>query len=337
MKDCNKDITNYHQDEVKLKSGQRNNLKSRRDANRNRLDKGLIKNEDPVPAENVRQGSDAHGTTIQEPDNGYDIDDGAVFIKDDLKGKQGGDKTPQDAKRMVRDAVDDGAFKTPPEIKTNCVRVHYDDGPHVDIPVYRKTVDENDSEFYELAGSVWRESDPKGVNSWFQNSLNARCESGKPQMRSLIQLFKSYCKCRPSYSLPSGFILSVLTDERYSGFNDRFDRAFRDLMISVRNRLNLDLSVQHPVVNEKLAEVDDPACRKFRDLLSTSIAELEALDRSNCKRSQALKIWKKIFNNTTYFDVAISDAETEEKKSAAACVAATSVMVKPYGSNNICD
>ncbi len=337
MKDCNKDIIDYHQDEVKLKSTQRNSLKNRRDVNRSRLKKGLIKNEDPVPDDNVRQGSDAHGTTIQEPCNGYDIDDGVVFLKEDLIGKQGGDKTPMDAKKMVRNAVDDGSFKTPPEIKTNCIRVHYDDGPHVDIPVYRKQVTANGSELHELASSVWRESDPKGVNDWFQDCLNARCESGKPQMRSLIRLFKAYCKCRPSYSLPSGFILSVLADERYSVFNDRLDKAFRDLMISFRERLNFDLSVQHPVVNEKLAETNDPACKKFRELLSTSIVDLAELDRKNCKRSQALKVWKKIFNGTTYFDDSISDAEAEEKKSAAACVAATPVMVKPYGSNNLCD
>lgn len=333
MKDCNKDIMNYHQDEVNLKKGQRSDLKNRRNANRNRLEKGLIKNEDPVPDENVRQGSDAHGTTIQEPDNGYDIDDGAVFLKGDLKGKQGGDKTPQDAKKMVREALDDGSFKTPPEIKTNCVRVHYNDGPHVDIPVYRKTIDESGSEHYELAGSVWRESDPKGVNEWFKNCLDARCESGKNQMRALIKLLKSYCKCRSSYNLPSGFILSVLTDERYSGFESRLDKALRDLMTSIRDRLNFNLSVQHPVVNERLAESDDPACRNFRDLLSKSIADLKELDRKNCKRSQALKTWKKVFNGTTYFDEAISEAEAEEKKSAAACVAGTAVMVKPYGSH----
>jgi len=317
MKDCNKDITNYYIDEVRLKKSQRSNLKNRRDANRKRLETGLKKNEDPTPDEFVRQGSDAHGT----------------ILIDDLKGKQGGDKTPQDAKKMVRDAVDDGSFKTAPEIKTNCVRVHYDDGPHVDIPVYRKTTDENNHEIFEIASSAWKESSLKGVNNWFQNCLNTRCDEGKSQMRTLVKLFKSYCKCRPSYSLPSGFILSVLTDEKYEGHNSRLDKIFREMMIEIRNRLNISFCVQHPVVNENLAEIDEPKCRNLRDLLSTSITDLESLDRSNCKRSQALKIWKKVFNNTNYFDDEIQSAEEEEKKRASACIAAAPVaMVKPYGS-----
>jgi hypothetical protein len=37
---------------------------------------------------------------------------------------------------MVRDAVDDDKFKKPPEVRPNCVRVFYEAGYHVDLPVY---------------------------------------------------------------------------------------------------------------------------------------------------------------------------------------------------------
>ncbi|MCB1092958.1 MAG: hypothetical protein KDL87_15580, partial [Verrucomicrobiae bacterium] len=135
MKDCNKDVSNYHRDRVILNSGQRKQLRERRNANRDRVKKGLAKNDDPLPEEFIIQGSYAAKTTIQEPANAYDIDDGAAFDKEGLRGRQGGHKTALDAKKMVRDAVDNGAFKTPPQVKTNCVRVQYDDGTHVDIPV----------------------------------------------------------------------------------------------------------------------------------------------------------------------------------------------------------
>ena len=231
---------------------------------------------------------------------------------------------------MVRDAVDDGSFKTPPEVKTNCVRVHYDDGSHVDIPVYRKSEDAYGNDLYEIASSEWKKSDPKGVNNWFEECLNERTEDGRSQMRELIRLDKGYCKNRPGYSLPSGFVLSVLVDEKYLDYDERLDRAFRNLITAIKDRLRINLSVDHPVVDERLAEYDDPKCKKLRELFSTSIAQLSVLDLPNCKRSKALKAWKKVFN-TDYFDKSIEKAEEEEKKSAAAVLAAVPIMPKPYG------
>ena len=333
MKDCHKDINDYHDERVKLKLTQRTQLRQRRNANRDRLKIGLAKNKDPLPVEFVIQGSYAAKTTIQEPENAYDIDDGAVFLKEDLKGKQGGDKTALDAKKMVRDALDDGSFKTPPEVKTNCVRVHYNDGSHVDVPVYRRTTKEDGSFFYEIASADWKESDPKGVNGWFEGCLSRRSDEGRVQMRDLIRLFKAYCKHRPSYSLPSGFVLTVLVDEKYWAFDERLDRGYRDLITGIHNRLMVDLAVAHPVVDEKLAESDDPKCRTLRDLLSTSIEHLSVLDRPSCKRSDALKAWKKVFN-TDFFDASIQQAEQDERKAAVAAVASIGVMPKPYCSPN---
>jgi len=225
MKDCNTDITDYHLERVVLNSKQRKRLKKRRDANRDRLKRGLKADDKPQPTEFVIQGSYYAKTTIQEPENAYDVDDGAVFLLEDLKGPNGGDMTPLAAKKMVRDAVHDESFKTPPEVKTNCVRVHYDDGTHVDIPVYRKTSKADGSDFYEIASSTWKESDPKGVNNWFDERISLRGVDGKDQMRVLIRLIKAYCKHRPSYNLPSGFVLTVLVDEKYWNHDKRLDRT----------------------------------------------------------------------------------------------------------------
>ena len=114
MKDCDRDIRDYHRERVALSASQRQELKDRRDSNRNRLRIGLKKNEDPKPKKSVSQGSYAMRTVIQEPDNAYDIDDGVVFTKESLKGPKGGDKSPLDARKMVRDAVHSDSFTTPP-------------------------------------------------------------------------------------------------------------------------------------------------------------------------------------------------------------------------------
>lgn len=332
MKDNNKDIEKYHQDRVILNPDQRKRLRDRRNANRDRLNRGLTANDKPLPKEFVTQGSYAAKTTIQEPDNAYDIDDGAVFDIEDLKGPQGGIMSPRDAKNMVRDAVDDGSFKTPPEVKTNCVRVHYNDGSHVDIPVYRRTTHADGSETFEIASSVWRESNPKGVNRWFNDSLAKRNDEALDQMRVLIRLMKAYCKHRPGYSLPSGFVLTVLIEEKYWVHDSRLDRTFRNLITAIRDRLSTSKRVKHPVVlAENLAEEDDPKCAKLKDLLTTSLEHLAVLDRANCRRSEALKAWKKVFN-PDYFDGEISAAESEEKRAASVAVAAVAVMPKPYAS-----
>ncbi|MEM9284046.1 MAG: cyclic GMP-AMP synthase DncV-like nucleotidyltransferase [Verrucomicrobiota bacterium] len=329
MKDCNRDVTNYHRDRVILNPGQRKQLRERRNANRDRLKKGLKKNGDPSPDEFIIQGSYAAKTTIQEPANAYDIDDGAAFSKDALLGPQGGEKSALDAKKMVRDAVDDGSFKTPPEVKTNCVRVHYNDGTHVDIPVYRKSIGPDGANYYEIASSDWKESNPKGVNDWFSGCLARHSGDGKDQMREVIRLVKGYCKHRPGHSLPSGFALTVLVDEAYGGFETRLDRVFRNVVTAIRDRLRSSLAVKHPVVEEHLADEGDTKCAKLRELLSSSMEQLAKLDRGNCKRSDALKVWKKVFN-TDYFDSAIEDALQEEKNAAAAAVASVTVMPKPF-------
>src|SRR5262249_36820625 len=58
----------------------------------------------------------------------YDIDDGVYFDKGVLVGDRGAEMSALQARQMVRDALDDGSFKTPPEVRTNCVRVYYEAG-----------------------------------------------------------------------------------------------------------------------------------------------------------------------------------------------------------------
>ena len=329
MKDCDKDIRGYHADRVVLTERQRADLRERRDANRRRVEKGLEANGDPVPEEFVIQGSYAMRTTIQEPDNDYDIDDGAVFSEESLEGARGADMSALDARKMVREAADDGSFKRAPEIKPNCVRVFYNDGPHVDVPVYRRLTDSDD---FELAGPDWKASDPKGVNSWFKDCLDRYCDAGRTQYPQVVRLLKSFCKNRPSYALPSGFVLTVLSEECYYGADDRLDRAARDTLVSVRDRLRSDLTVRHPVVDEWLIDSDDDSkTRKLRELLETAAKDLDVLSRPNCTRSMALKAWKKVFH-TDYFDDEIETASNAAKSASSIAVAGFHPSrPKPYG------
>ena len=323
MKDCNKDIRDYHRDRVALTASQRQELKDRRDSNRDRLRSGLQKNENPAPKRSVTQGSFAMRTVTQEPNNAYDIDDGVVFTKESLKGARGGDMSSVDARKMVRDAVHSDSFAKAPEVRTNCVRVYYNDGPHVDIPVYREFTDWFGSSSYELASAEWKKSDPDGVNDWFKNWLNRKKDNGLKHSRELIRLVKSICKNRPSYSLPSGFVLTVLIEECYTLAHERLDLDLRHVIKAVYDRFCNDLHVRHPVVaGEWLIDGDsEHKTRNLRVLLKTAVNDLSVLDLPNCTRSRALKAWKKVLY-TNFFDDRIAEAEDQEKaKSKAAAMA----------------
>ena len=338
MTDCDKDIRAYHDERVRLTEDQKNTLRDRRDANRDRLRRGLKKNGDPAPVKSVIQGSYAMGTVIQEPESAYDIDDGVVFTAKSLLGPKGASKTALDARKMVRNAVDDGSFKTDPEIKTNCVRVYYDDGPHVDIPVYRSTNDWNGDDKCELASVDWKDSDPEGVNRWFREWVKAKRAGGMEHSRELIRLLKSICKNRPSYTtLPSGFVLTVLVQECYQSSDGCLDIELRELIEAIHRRLEDNLTVAHPVVSGEWLIDDDTKHRteKLRELLGMAVKELAALDRPNCTLSETLKAWKKVFCTektvacTDFFDQRIEDAVAEEKRRTSAGVTAPAVVSAP--------
>src|SRR4051812_12604126 len=172
MQDCSADVLGYHDDKVTLPGDEQKNMRERRNANRKRLKKGLEKNKNPQPTLTKSQGSYAMKSMTQHDDNKYDIDDGVYFRKDDLVGPRGGEMTALEARQMVRDAVDDDSFKEPPKVRLNCVRVQYEEGYHVDLPVYRLVTSTNvlgqEEEYAELASADWKRSDARDVTERFR-------------------------------------------------------------------------------------------------------------------------------------------------------------------------
>ncbi len=335
MKDCSAEITGYHNDCVRLNQKAQDKLRDNRDANRKRVKRGQERNGKPVPADSdfVTQGSVAMFTINQHPDNSYDIDDGVIFDRAELKGPQGADMTALEAREMIRSAVDDGSFNTPPKRKNKCVRVFYDAGHNVDIPVYRRY--EADGEIrLDHAATDWRERDPQGVTNWFNDAVKERSpdETNGRQMRRVVRLSKSWAKSRASWTdMPSGFVLSVLVDEAYVGLDGRDDQAFHETLKKIKSRLhNRGLEVDHPVVTgESLTNgPDDSRMRKLRDRLDDALVDLAVLEEPSCKKSAALKAWKGFFK-TDSFDEAIKEAEEGERAAAKALLAGLSITSCP--------
>lgn len=337
MYNCAEDVLAHHDEEVTLLQADRDTMRERRNANRDRLKKGLAAKGKPAPREFKSQGSYAMKTMVQHPEKDYDIDDGVYFDKEVLVGDRGAEMTALQARQMVRDGVDDGSFKTPPEVRKNCVRIYYTAGYHVDMPVYRRVTTKdifgNETYHYELASSSWKRSDARDVTAWFEKENTAQSPDTKNgrQLRRTTRQIKKFAKSRGSWSgqILSGFGITKLVTERFCANADREDRALYDTMKAIRDRLNYDLAVAHPVTpNETITNGDeDPKSRFLRDKLTEAINNLAPLFESDCTREKALKCWDKVFNTDFFIGREKANTASETKSALAAPAVLAAGMV----------
>lgn len=324
MHNCSDDILRYHDDEVTLPKSERDGMRSRRDANRDRLKTGLKKAERQAPREFKSQGSYAMKTMTQHPEKSYDVDDGVYFNACDLMGARGAEMSSLDARQMVRDAVDDRSFKRAPEVRRNCVRVFYDAGYHVDMPTYRRVETEDvlgrKSVHHELASAAWKRSDARDVTEWFENvneKQSPDTENGR-QLRRVTRLVKKFAKSRQSWEdqILSGFGITVLISECYRADAEREDIALYETMLAMKTRLDLDLVLKHPLTPDETITngTDDAKARFLRDKLAEAIESLQPLLEAACERKTALRGWDKVFS-TTFFIGRFKEAEELKEQS----------------------
>ena len=308
MLNCHQDVVAYHDSKVTLPEPERSEMRIRRNTNRDRLRKGLDRDGEPKPSKCESQGSYTHRTMVQQSDKDYDIDDGVYFSTGDLTNASGQSRAAGDVKAMVRKALDESSFNRRPKVRTNCVRVYYTAGYHVDIPVYRDVVDIMGRHVrYELASTDWKESDPAKVTAWFTEAnerLSPDVTNGR-QLRRQVRLLKAFARSRPSWRgrIASGFIITTLiVEECYRPNGDREDCSLYDTIKAIRDRLGWNLRVWHPVVtgNELTKGPDDAQTKFLLEKLDWAVEKLETLHRSNCTRKEALAAWDEVFN-TDFF------------------------------------
>lgn len=334
MYNCHDDVLAFHDQKVTLPQVERDEIRHRRDANRHRLKDGLARDKEPSISEIQTQGSYAHRTMVQDTNKDYDIDDGVYFWRDALVGPKGGDKTAHDVKEMVRKALHDDRFNTPPEVRTNCVRVFYDAGYHVDVPVYRKvktTVAGEEQVHCEIASSNWKTADPVEVTRWFndQNQSKSPDETNGRQLRRQTRLNKAFTRSRESWRprIATGFMITTLiADNCYRSDAAREDAALHQTIVAMRDRLHLSLEIAHPTVAGEMltSGPDDSRSRFLRDKLDWATGVLRVLFNANCTRREALKAWDKVFE-TTFFSERLDEGRTDGNDKAAQTAAAVLV------------
>jgi hypothetical protein len=310
MFDCAKDILAYHDEKVTLPQAERSTMRARRDANRDRLKRGLAKAGKAAPREFVSQGSYGMKTMTQHPESHYDIDDGVYFDWDALAGPRDAPMSALQARQFVRDAVDDGSFARPPEVRNNCVRVYYVAGYHVDMPVYRRvayvdTIGQFQC-YYELASTNWKRSDARDVTAWFEEENNTQSpdQGNGRQLRRIVRQIKKFARSRESWKgqILSGFGITKLVTECFCGNADRGDIALYQTMRGMSERLGWSLVIEHPVTPYETITKDDKDARArfLSDRLNEAIDTLIPLFEADCTRAKALKCWDKVFA-TTFF------------------------------------
>jgi len=314
--DTSTEITGFHNSNVTLLLAERTEMRDRRDTNRSRVKRRLAANEKPAPHDFSSQGSYVDKTMVQYPDKDYDIDDGVYFLEEDLVGKNGGPISAYSARKMIQDALDDGSFKTPPELHENCVRVIYDAGYNVDVPVYQ-LVEVKDifgtvtGTKTELASVDWIESDPKPLAPWFDETnqnLSPDTTNGR-QFRRIVRLIKFYASSRKSWRKRnlSGFGITILASRCFKPSLNRDDQALIWTMQAMLMQLESSLEIQCPVPPyDMVASYDDSKAAYFRDRLSEVSDKLTDVEMAQ-EKNDALKIWSQIFKHS-YFEEQITES-----------------------------
>lgn len=318
MYDYDQQIQEYHRIKVNLPNTIRKKLRDHRKANQDRLiantPEGITVNTQSF----VKQGSYAMKTTIQEKNNAYDIDDGVVFRMDELVNADQSEMTPDQVKQMVKEAVTDGKFSKKPKVMSNCVRVFYAEGHHVDIPAYRRYEDILDDKIQEIASvGEWRQSDPQRINVWFFDlveQLNQEKEGAGGQLRRMIRMLKRFARSRgDGWDMPSGIKLTMLAAESFHEY-DRDDEAFYHLLDSLQTRLASDLVVENlsdtSFAPENLTKTSaDANMVELREKIAEALQHLAVLHDISCTREQAREAWDWVFQSDGFLEAYDKDAK----------------------------
>ncbi|MDP9100427.1 MAG: hypothetical protein M3N48_15760 [Verrucomicrobiota bacterium] len=351
MFDYSERIKSFRTERVRLTAEFREKLLAHRTANRNRLINRLpdfIKGITIGESSFRPQGSFAMRTVIQTRfvDEEYDIDDGIVLWKHQLVDENGVELTANQVRERVRDALKDKRFNRQPKICPNCVRVFYaeedEEKHHVDFPIYRRYYDSNGKKVRELATeNGWVASDPTEVNTWFDAEVEARNQQTAgwgTQLRHLIQLLKRFCRSRSDWDLPNGMKLTMLVAESQPPYDDRIDRAFRELLNKLKHRLVWDKVIRN------LAHPDKPALTRtgndqnvidLQTRLGEALDQLAPLDGDDTDNADSARsVWDWILKSDGFFAEFDAARKEEAKRNvllAKAALVGTGARTSPSG------
>lgn len=179
------------------------------------------------------QGSYSLGTMIRTKEDTCDLDNGVYFFP---KPKE----TATTMQNWVWDAVEN-ATSEKPQHRSKCVRVIYKGDYHIDLPVYYKESETNDSENPHLAikDTGWSKSDPKEFSKWFKDQKDK-----EGQLVKIVRYLKAWCDNRAK-KMPTGLTMSVLASRNIKN-NDRDDICLKDTLKEIKSSLKANWVCKMP-------------------------------------------------------------------------------------------
>lgn len=227
------------------------------------------------------QGSYSMGTMIRTKEDTCDLDNGVYFFP---KPKE----TATTMQNWIWDAVED-ATSEKPQHREKCIRVIYKGDYHIDLPVYYKESDTNDSENPHLAvkDTGWTKSDPKEFKDWFRKKKDT-----KGQLVRTVRYLKAWCDNRAK-KMPNGLTMTVLACNNIR-YNDRDDIALRDTLKEVRSSLKSAWSCVMPTTpNDDLLKNYSGSKDYFFEAIDAFIEDADKAIDEEKNQLKASKLWQK--------------------------------------------
>lgn len=230
------------------------------------------------------QGSYALKTMVKPlGEEDYDLDDGMYL---EHTGNEISTPTPQTVSNWIVNAVE-GHTKRKPTNKENCVRVVYEEGYHIDLPVYRNI--RGKIHLGTLDGNKWVESDAKAFNNWFYERLEKT-----EQMRSCIKYIKAWNESN-SCDL-KGIHITVLVGLNHLEVGQRDDLSLAKTLDEISADLEEKRAIYNPIDKDENL-IGDWTEGKINATIG-SLREFgrrahEALAEEDIRR--ASEIWRDVF------------------------------------------
>lgn len=298
-RNCSADLGAFHKNEVKLPRAKIEDLLKKSRCIRKLLCKGLMANGYPIPYKHTRQGSFMMATMVRSDKEDYDIDDGAYFLADDLKGccKDG----HQQAMQMVKHALNNQSNSFTVEEMRNCIRINFfHELKHIDIPVYKIVKKEGGQCYMHASSMEWKESDVLEVEKWFE-SHRTKYPNKKKQILRITRLLKRFAKAHQKENNPtlSGYCITILVSEVPHIKDNRDDVALYKTMKNIHHRLKKSTTIRSKTSGREVITKRDAgnSAHIFKNHLGNALKKLEPLLNGNCDRKTALECWDNVFND----------------------------------------
>lgn len=293
---------------LSITSTKKTNLMTSRDSLRDKIRKHFKENHPDYKPKFRGQGSYSLGTMIRTKEDTCDLDNGVYFFPKP-------EETATTMQNWVWDAVED-ATSEKPQHREKCIRVIYKGDYHIDLPVYYKESDTNDSENPHLAikGKGWSKSDPKEFKDWFNQQKDK-----EGQLIKTVRFLKAWCDNR-AREMPNGLAMTVLACRNIK-YNDRDDICLRDTLKEIQSSLSNSWSCTMPTTpQDDLLENYTGDKNYFFEAIDAFVDDGTKAIETETNQLKASKLWQKHLGS--YFPDG-EDKDVDKQANALAGIAAT--------------